>query len=140
MSLSLTATQLARINQLYQENQDTAHPYASVYAYIAEQMGRGLIAGYSEDQLYWFKAAAAVNRDDESAPAGFFIRDVTRLGMGLSSNSDPAIDNASNAIGQQVLPPQGVRVGSSQPIRPRATSCGTDPSKSMASRRMWPCD
>jgi hypothetical protein len=31
-----------------------------------------------------------------------FIRDITRIGMGLSSNSDPAIQVVSNTIGLRV--------------------------------------
>ena len=103
MPLTLTPGQLSEINRLVADDQNTAHPYSRMYAYIAEEMKNGHIKGYSEDQLYWFKEAAGINADAESNPATFFIRDVTRIGMGLSSNSDPRIQNASNAIGKNVF-------------------------------------
>ena len=97
-TLPLDAEQLAVIESLGAQGY-----YAAMYKYIADQMSAGLIQGYTEDQLFWFREAAAVNANEESNPAAFFIRDMTRLGMGLSSTSDPAIQKASNEIAQNVL-------------------------------------
>lgn len=97
-TLPLSAEQLAVIQGLGSQGY-----YAAMYKYIADQMSAGLIPGYSQDQLYWFREAAAVNANEESSPAAFFIRDMTRLGMGLSSTSDPEIQAVSNALGQEIF-------------------------------------
>jgi YD repeat-containing protein len=107
-SLPLTPTQINEIVAL-----GSAGLYAKMYGYIVDQMLSKQITGYSDEQLYWFKEAMLINEDDESAPATFFIRDMTRIGMGLSSNSDPQIQAVSNQIGLNVF--QQIQAGNSIP-------------------------
>lgn len=96
--LPLSPEQLSVIEDLGSQGN-----YAATYKYIADQMSEGQIQGYTKDQLFWFREAAKVNANEESNPAAFFIRDMTRIGMGLSSTSDPAIQAVSNNLASNVL-------------------------------------
>ena len=53
-------------------------------------------------QQYWFEQAQYITADNENVPSGYFVRDVTALGFGVASPSDPTVQAVSNAIGQAI--------------------------------------
>ena len=58
--------------------------------------------GVQGPQAYWFKEAGAINADNLSDPAGYFVRDITSLGFGVPL-SDPKIQDISDTIGQSIF-------------------------------------
>jgi hypothetical protein len=45
--------------------------------------GSGLLSGWISDQEYWYSQAGFVNGDNENVPSGYFVREVTAIGMNV---------------------------------------------------------
>ena len=85
----------AAINQAGTQTPATG-VWGDMYRHILKFMGSEGVAG---PQAYWFQEAGAINADTLSDPAGFFMRDITALGLDVSLSS-PTLQNISNAIGE----------------------------------------
>jgi hypothetical protein len=64
--------------------------------------GSGLLSASILDQEYWYSQAGFVNSDNENVPSGYFVRDVTAIGMNVSGPTDVNVQKASDAIGEQI--------------------------------------
>jgi Ca2+-binding RTX toxin-like protein len=53
-------------------------------------------------QQYWYQQAQYITGDKENVPSGYFVRDVTAIGMNVSGPSSPAIQAVSNQIGTAI--------------------------------------
>jgi YD repeat-containing protein len=73
--------------------------WLEMYAYILNVMNAEHVKG---DQAYWFREAGAINANDLSNHAGFFVRDITALGFGTSL-SDPKLQDISDTIGTNIF-------------------------------------
>lgn len=121
--IPLTAAQLAQIEvyggQAIASIEAAAaapDPYAPVsawvnmYNYINQEAAQGLLtapAGESQadwqDQLYWFSQAPYINGENLKVPSGYFVNDVTALGMSLGSDpTAPQVQSASDAVGYSI--------------------------------------
>jgi Ca2+-binding RTX toxin-like protein len=54
-------------------------------------------------QQFWFSQAGFITSDNEAAPSGYFVRDITAVGFGVASPSDPEVQAVSNAIGAAIF-------------------------------------
>jgi hypothetical protein len=70
-----------------------------MYDYILKVMRAEGIAGA---QSYWFQEAGAINANEMSDPAGFFVRDITALGLNTNLE-DPRLQDVSDLIGRKCL-------------------------------------
>jgi hypothetical protein len=110
MALTLTNTQLSRIETLGGNKN-----YPAMYSYIASQMRAGLIAGATQDQIYWFEQAGNINSNNAATPASVFIRSATVAGLAANGKptNDAYVQKISNEIGENVF--QDIKNGQSIP-------------------------
>src|SRR5271169_210173 len=73
--------------------------WRKMYNYILKVMSAENITGA---QAYWFQEAGAINANDQSNPAGFFVRDITAIGFGTNIN-DPKVQDISDTIGANIF-------------------------------------
>jgi Ca2+-binding RTX toxin-like protein len=76
--------------------------WQKMYHDIDTMMGSNQVSGWISDQEYWFSQAGFVNGDVEKVPSGYFVRDVTALGMGVSGPTNINVQKASDAVGEQI--------------------------------------
>lgn len=73
--------------------------WQKMYHDIDTMMGANAVSGWIADQEYWFSQAGFINGDNENVPSGYFVRDITAVGFGVDSPSDPEVQAVSNQIG-----------------------------------------
>ena len=76
--------------------------WAPMYKYIYNLMASGQVSGAPIQQAYWFEQAPFINGANNSVPSGYFVRDVTAVGMRLSGPDVPQIQAVSDAIGMAI--------------------------------------
>jgi hypothetical protein len=60
-----------------------------------------LLSEWLPAQEYWYSQAGYVNGDNEDVPSGYFVRDVTAIGMNVSGPTNVDVQMASDAVGEQ---------------------------------------
>jgi len=74
--------------------------WKDMYEYIYNLIAHN--PAISDGQKYWFQGAQYITSNQQNVPSGYFVRDVTAVGFGVSGPSDPSIQAISDAIGEAV--------------------------------------